>query len=189
MKNKISILRLAIIFVITTAFSGEVLCSNSAKERNILKKNIVFKNRSSELFPYNSAVGICGGLNSGLTFKHFLNDENAFEIILGTRWKGISVTGFYEICIRSEERNVGLMWNFGGGLRLGFYNGKYYQDFSGGSREYRSYSIIGIAGTIGFEYYFENSPLSIGLDYRPFFDLKGQDESILDAAVSLRYFF
>ena len=46
---------------------------------------------------YNTGIGLRGGLSDGLTIKHFIEEKAAIEGILGSRWKGISITGLYEI--------------------------------------------------------------------------------------------
>ncbi len=149
----------------------------------------MFKTRRSIEGPYHFGVGVCGSLNPGLTVKGFIAEESAVELVVGTRWKGVSITPLYEICIATGAKGPGFFWNFGGGPRFGFYNGSNYRDYLGLNRENRTYSMIGIVGTLGFEYYFSKIPFTIGLDYRPFFDLKSQDDSILDGVLSIRYAF
>jgi hypothetical protein len=46
---------------------------------------------------YNTAIGIRGGFSNGLTFKQFLGDKAAIELIATTRWKGLEITGLYEL--------------------------------------------------------------------------------------------
>jgi hypothetical protein len=186
---------LLFILIFSFCFSGELVLSNGISDLNSIEKNNGFKKNSpvrksrSSVGSYNLAIGICGSLNAGLSVKHYILEERAIEIVLATRWRGISLTALYEACISSGDKGPGFIWNFGIGPRFGFYNGEYFRDYLGKSREFHKYSMIGVVGTFGFEYYFKKAPISAGLEYRPFFDLKGDGDSILDGAVSLRYVF
>lgn len=160
---------------------------NTKEKKNFRNKNRMFLKSESAVGPYSNAIGINASLNSGITYKHFIADEKAFEVDLGTRWRGISVTGLYNNCIAAGSVGPGLIWNFGLGPRLGFYNGNYYRDYLGRNLQNHAYSWIGIVGNIGFEYFFAKMPFTVGLDYRPYFDLKGSGNSFLDVAISVRY--
>jgi len=194
MKNSSSMRFLVIILSLNVlalnVFSMD-LVHKKTKRKNILDaKTFMFQRISHTDGPYDNAIGINASLNSGITYKHFIADDKAFEIDLGSRWKGGSVTGILEMCIAAGSVGPGLIWNFGLGPRFGFYNGKNYMDYLGVNREDRTYSLIGFVGTIGFEYFFEKIPFTVGLDYRPYFDLKGQgDESFSDGALTIRYVF
>src|ERR1035437_5091643 len=194
MKNKTTILSLLIISLLNLfavyVFSVGILDKNTNEKKHFKNKNRMFLNSTPAVGPYSNAIGINASLNSGITYKHFIADEKAFEVDLGTRWRGISVTGIFEMCIAAGSVGPGLIWNFGLGPRLGFYNGKNYMDYLGRNRENRTYSSIGMVGNIGFENFFPKMPFTVGLDYRPYYDLNGKnDNSFLDAVISLRYAF
>ena len=139
--------------------------------------------------PYNTGIGVSASLNPGISFKHFYKEDKAFEILVGTRWKGISVTGLYLIGIGNAGEKIGTIWNFGGGPRLGFYDGESHRDYLGTVKEPHPYSMIGLVGSFGIEYYLTKAPISLAFDFRPYYDLKGDDDSMLDAAITLRFVF
>jgi len=46
---------------------------------------------------YKTGIGLRGGFASGITIKHFVSSKAAFEAIIASRWRGLEVTGLYEI--------------------------------------------------------------------------------------------
>ena len=48
---------------------------------------------------YKSALGLRGGFESGITFKHFISGDRALEFILSApyHYRGYRITGLYEI--------------------------------------------------------------------------------------------
>lgn len=139
--------------------------------------------------PYIHGIGASYGLNYGLSYKHFFAEEDAIEVTLASRWKGGFITGLYKKCIAPDGPGTAFRWVFGGGPRVGFYNGKNYKDYLGLNRDEKTYTLVGIAGTIGFEVFMVKLPFTLGLEYRPFFDLIGKDDSFIDGVVSARFVF
>jgi hypothetical protein len=104
---------------------------------------------------YKNAVGVRLGNNvptvkSGITYKHFLANNNAIEGILSFG-DGTSICALYEIHkpINAVEN---LQWFIGAGGYVGFNN---------------SSSNLGAAGIVGLDYKFANVPLNISLDWKP----------------------
>ncbi len=104
--------------------------------------------------PYKNAIGVRLGpsvpkVRSGITFKHFLANNNALEGILGFG-DGVSICGLYQIHkpISSVEN---LQWfiGFGGYVVL------------------NSSSSVGAAGIVGLDYKFTTVPLNLTLDWKP----------------------
>ena len=134
---------------------------------------------------YNNAIGIRGGLFSGLTLKHFIGDRAALEALLETRWSGLGVTGLYEIHANAFDVDR-LNWYYGGGAHIGFYNGS---NTKWGTAN-TSYSVIGIDGILGIEYNIPDIPINISLDYKPVFNIIGYTGFWGDGgALSIRYIF
>jgi hypothetical protein len=103
---------------------------------------------------YRNAVGIRLGpsvpaVKSGITFKHFLANNNAIEGILSFG-DGFSICGLYEIHKPIAAEN--LQWFIGFGGYAGFAN---------------KVSSIGAAGIVGLDYNFSNIPLNLTLDWKP----------------------
>lgn len=128
---------------------------------------------SSKAQEYKNAVGIRLGPNSpaispGFTFKHFLNETNAVEGIIGLS-NGIGLCALYEWHhpIESVEH---LHWFVGAGGYAAFRSATTYtvNKVDGSSSTIRSSnSYIGAAGIVGVDYKFDQIPLNISLDWKP----------------------
>ena len=140
---------------------------------------------------YNTGIGLRGGFTSGLSLKHFVSSNSAVELVLGSRWHGLNITGLYELHKRNALGINRLSWEYGLGARVGFYNGKYYREWND-DKYYndRNYTAVSVVGLLGLEYTFGEIPFSLGLDIMPYFDLyhRGYNDYI-DASVSFRYVF
>ena len=133
---------------------------------------------------YTNGIGFRGGLFNGITFKHFTTDNMALEGILSSRWRGFQITGLVEH--HKDINDVeNLRWFYGYGAHIGFYDGKYYP-----YGDELSYTNIGIDGIIGLEYVIPNAPVSLGIDWKPYFNLAGYTGFTGDAgAISIRFLF
>lgn len=113
---------------------------------------------SSKGSTYRTALGVKVWDGGGISFKHFVNGNNALELI-GYFWsRGMRITGLYEIHGPISGAN-GLQWYIGPGAHVGFYNTKY------GDGSY-----IGIDGVLGLDYKFNGAPINISLDWQPSFE-------------------
>lgn len=134
---------------------------------------------------YKTAVGLRGGISQGLTVKYFVSEQHAFEGILTTRWHGSLLTGLYE---KHKDFNaVPLKWYYGYGAHAGFWEGfdnhPWFDDDD-------SHFTLGIDGILGIEYTFDNLPINISLDWKPFFEIVGYSGFEGDSgAISVRYTF
>ncbi len=133
---------------------------------------------------YTNEIGFRGGLFNGITFKHFTNDNVALEGILTSRWRGFQLTGLVEY--HNDINDVeNLRWFYGYGAHAGFYDDKYT-----GWGEDTSYTNIGVDGIIGLEYVIPNAPISISIDWKPYFNLVGYTGFAGDSgALSIRFLF
>lgn len=155
------------------------------------KKSSSSSSSSGGDYGYKTAIGLRGGFTSGLTVKHFISDKAAIEGILGSRWRGLSITGLYELHKTPAINFSNLAWEYGGGARIGFYNGRYYHkwDDDDGYYENRSYVAVGIVGIFGLEYQFNEIPFTASLDLMPYFDFIGWGGGFIDGSISFRYTF
>jgi len=134
---------------------------------------------------YNTGIGFRGGFANGITVKHFLNERSAFEGIIASRWRGLEITGLYEIHNTAFDVDR-LNWYFGFGGHLGFWNG----DYAGWGDEGSNYTVIGVDGILGIEYNFEELPINLSLDWKPAFNIVGYSGFWGDGgAFSIRYIF
>jgi hypothetical protein len=127
---------------------------------------------------YRNGIGFRGGLYNGLTFKHFLGDKSAVELLGSTRWGGFEITALYEIHNRAFDVDR-LNWYYGAGAHVGFWGSSY----SGGSGTF-----IGVDGILGLEYNFSELPINISLDWKPAFNFINDSRFLGDGgALSVRY--
>ncbi|HOB84498.1 MAG TPA: hypothetical protein PKX27_11610 [Bacteroidales bacterium] len=134
---------------------------------------------------YNTGIGFRGGLINGLTVKHFLSKKGAVEGLLASRYKGLEITGLYEVHnpIPKADR---LKWYYGAGAHLGFYNG----DNTKWDDDEGNYTSLGLDLILGLEYSFSEVPINLGLDWKPEFNLLGYSKFIGDGvALSVRFIF
>jgi len=134
---------------------------------------------------YNTGVGLRGGFSNGLTIKHFISDKNALEGLISTRWRGVDITGLYEIHNQAFDVDR-LNWYYGFGAHIGFYDGVNTTWGDVGT----SYTVVGVDGILGIEYNFSEAPINIGLDWKPALNLIGDTRFWGDGgALSIRYIF
>lgn len=107
---------------------------------------------------YTNAIGI-KFYPAGITFKHFLDDKNAFEGIAYFYNRGTRITGLYEIHNDISELE-GLRWYVGPGAHVGFFNNNY----GGGIA-------LGLDGVLGLNYKIAEAPIDISVDIQPALEL------------------
>lgn len=138
---------------------------------------------------YKNAIGGRFGVANGITFKHFMNSQNAVDFILNFRAKKNSyssfrLTGLYEI--HNPIYNApGLQWYYGFGGGIGSYT---YKD-----KDYKynnSEVYLSIDGVLGLDYKFDGAPINIALDWKPSFDITpNQGLNFEGVGLSLRFAF
>lgn len=123
---------------------------------------------------YNTGIGFRTGTAHGITVKHFLNNKAALEGILSTRWKGITITGLYEVHAPVWD-TPRLNWYIGGGGHVGIFNYSHDEKEQRNNNpcvdDYEQHALIGVDGIVGIEYTFKQLPLNFGLDWKPYFNL------------------
>jgi hypothetical protein len=116
------------------------------------------QSKSSSGSSYRTALGVKVWDGGGISFKHFIQDKAALELI-GYFWnQGTRITGLYEIH-GPINGATGLQWYIGPGAHIGFYNTKYGDG-----------AFIGVDGVIGLDYKFRGAPINISLDWQPSFE-------------------
>lgn len=134
---------------------------------------------------YNTGIGVRGGLANGVTIKHFVSSNTAFEGIISSRWRGLQLTGLYEIHGRAFNTDR-LNWYIGFGGHLGFWNG----DYANWGEPGDSYTVVGVDGILGLEYNFTEVPINLSIDWKPAFNIIGYTGFWADGgAFSIRYIF
>ncbi len=138
---------------------------------------------------YTTGIGLRGGAASGLTIKHFIKSDAAIEGIISTsfKYRGTAITVLYEKHAQAFNTN-GLLWYYGLGGHVGFYNGHDYYD-----RNHKRYGDdhvygLGVDGILGLEYYIRDIPFTIGADVKPYINIP-RGGGFWDTALHVRYVF
>lgn len=133
---------------------------------------------------YKSAIGLRGGDPSGVTFKTFITNTNALELIAGTGYWGhnFSITGYYQ-WQKPTGWTPNLDWFIGPGAHVGFWNDYYKTSYNTGI-------LIGVDGIIGLEYTLDDIPLNFAFGMGPTFQLtSGPGWYYWNGGLAVRYVF
>lgn len=111
---------------------------------------------------YNNALGVRVGDYSGLTFKTFLEQDDALDLMLGFRnthsYSAVKFTGLYEIHNPLNNTIPGLRWYYGGGMSIG-------------GIEYKATDknklLFSADGVLGLDYKFDGAPINLSFDWKP----------------------
>ena len=133
---------------------------------------------------YQTAVGVRGSFISGITVKHFIQEDEALEGILSLGNWGMNITGLYEIHARAFDVE-GLYWYYGGGAHLGSTTDEHpYFDEKG------EFLVMGLDGIVGLEYNIQEIPINFSIDYKPQLNFFGDTGlTVYGGALSIRYTF
>jgi hypothetical protein len=126
-------------------------------------------------------------------------DMWAFEGILGFRSGGVQLYGLVEKHTRLEfPRTDRFSLYFGGGAHVGFVGWHNHSDYDyyGHYNHWERYACYGMAfgidGILGMEYTFPSVPITLGADFKPFFEFYGPfyfRVNFWDFAFGIRYTF
>ena len=115
---------------------------------------------------YQTAIGAKVSSGVALSYKHFVNDNQAIEAQSMFFNQGIRLIGMYQFHFYNIEGLNGLAWYIGPGAHVGFWTPKY-------KKEYGSFIDIGIDGVVGLDYKIPSLPINLSLDWQPSFGLIG----------------
>ena len=141
---------------------------NQITKSIIMKKTLLFVAMMMTLSlvgkaqDFDHAVGLRLGYPLSVSYKKFLNEQNAIEAYVGYRsfafvdW--LSLSGAYQVHNDLNLEGVdGLQWYYGGGASL--------ISVSGGG----SSIILGLQGYLGLSYTFDSTPINLSIDWVPGF--------------------
>lgn len=164
---------LTAIFIVAGLFTQQFAAAQAKKE----KVKPVIDEAS-----YNTAIGLRAGQTSGLTIKHFFNEQNAFEGIVGVWPYAFGFTGLYEKHKTAFEME-GMKWYYGGGGHATFGTNRTYYVYRNGERYYYRYNSgdtgLGIDGILGLEYKIKAIPFAISLDMKPYMEINNAGTAYL----------
>ncbi len=127
---------------------------------------------------YEDAVGLRGGFPTGLTYKHMMSNDLAFEGIVGIR-SGITATALLEKHI--PIFNDLLLFYFGAGA----HGGTFYNNLDVNAKTVAEF---GVDGIVGVDFTFPDFPLNFSVDIKPSIALRdGRIKYLSYGALSLRY--
>ncbi|MBK7571631.1 MAG: hypothetical protein IPI10_08420 [Bacteroidetes bacterium] len=144
---------------------------------------------------YQTGLGLrLGGINRGITVKHFTGSNTAIEGILGFARHSISITALWEKHYPFPTA-PGLSWYWGVGGHVGFFQGDYtYGYYHANKHDYDFYNenydnrfYLGADFILGLEYKFKDVPISLGLDVKPQIDIIPGLYTYFDGALSVRF--
>lgn len=145
---------------------------------------------------YSKAIGLRGSTWTGITYKQQLKEGRYGEAMLMFRYRGVELTGLYEVHKAQLEEVDRLNWYFGGGAHIGYYawgwgRGGYGNSNAFGYDPDPNYELtLGIDGILGIEYNIEELPINISLDWKPGFNFIGSSWGVWDnGALSVRYYW
>ena len=121
---------------------------------------------------YERSIGIRGGPLGGVTYKQFLEFAGAIEGIVGYNFQNGSITTLTGLYEHHFFINYNTNFYAGGGLTLG---------------ANKDIFRLHAEGIIGIEYVIERFPLSLSLDYKPAYNIFGNDFYFDEFAISVRY--
>lgn len=135
---------------------------------------------------YKTGVGLRLNNGYGLSIKHNMTERKSIEGIVYTRWRGINITGLYEIHAPAFQ-TAGWRWYYGVGGHVGVWgNGAQYGNPWFDNNE--SHAIVGADGILGLEYTFREIPLNLSIDWKPAINLIGYQGLWLDdVALTARF--
>jgi len=115
---------------------------------------------------YNNAIGGRFGIANGITFKHFMNNNDALDFIVNfkskkNQYSTFRIIGLYEKHIPINDA-PGLKWYYGGGGGIGVYDDK---------RADNSEVALSLDGVLGLDYKFNGAPINVSLDWKPALEL------------------
>lgn len=114
---------------------------------------------------YSTGIGIRSWPYWGATFKQFVTDQTALELIVSYKWEGMMVDGLYEFHHNTfNTSNFNLLYGFGG------HTGWWGSDSTDTPwLKYDQHATVGLNGIAGIEYAFDEIPFSVSVDWKPLF--------------------
>ena len=132
---------------------------------------------------YHTGIGIKIGMAPGISAKHFLTTNGAIEGVLTYRWQGVNFTGLGEFHIPVFDTE-GMYFYYGGGFHVGVWDSGLAKDEAGSGRNFNT----GLDAIVGLEHAFPGIPLSLGLDWKPNFNIITDSRFIIDEiSFTMRY--
>jgi len=147
---------------------------------------------------YLRSAGLRMGHTSGITYKKFVEKEQAVELMVSGRHNGMQFNTTYQWhspANFSFDNNFVVYYGIGGHVgfeRLVPYNLEFQQPFPELDLRRRTYYTMGVDVVCGIEYRMLVAPLTISLEVKPYLNYIGfqaLDGKFWDSAISVKYVF
>ncbi|MCB2218778.1 MAG: hypothetical protein KQI35_00180 [Bacteroidetes bacterium] len=133
-----------------------------------------------------TAIGLRAGGVSGFSFKHIDESLTGVEVVAGWQENGFRLVGMiqkYKPIATHRLANLFMFTGFGahsGYIRHDRYSSyhEYGVPIYSGNHNYSP--VLGGDFILGLEYHFESIPLNFSVDYKPYFQLFGEEHFRLD---------
>lgn len=191
-----------ILLTITLAFIQPSRAQGLFGDKNENKKPGKKENKSDSYFKrsygYKTGLGHKQGPNEiGLTAKHFITNNTAIEVIFGSHLNGVAIEALYVLNKTPRLKKTLFAWEFGAGVRSGFYRYTYYKNPNYPNHDVHKLlyfnkrsKMQGVVGLLGIEYQFSQH-FTLGMEIMPYynFNLGYFDLMSNFRLLSLRYVF
>ncbi|MGB3467370.1 MAG: hypothetical protein WBA74_18950 [Cyclobacteriaceae bacterium] len=150
---------------------------------------------------YEHSAGVRFGHTAGLTYKKFLVEEQALEVLVSGRNEGMQITLSYLKHNQMEfafNENFYFFYGVGGHIGLERFDDLEKSIILNEEGEPafifedKNYFTMGVNGHVGIEYRWLSIPMTISMDMKPYFNFIGMRytrNKFWDAAFSLKYIF
>lgn len=148
---------------------------------------------------YEQSAGIRLGHTAALTFKKFMIEEEALEVMVSGRKDGLQLTTIYTFHKPMEfSFNENFFLYYGVGAHVGYEN---YDRFSKTlisleppAFEFRdrTFFVMGADALLGIEYRWLSVPITVSFDLKPYFTFIGMrytNGRFWDSAIAFKYIF
>jgi hypothetical protein len=147
---------------------------------------------------FNQALGIRGGLTSGIEYRYYTSDSHSIKALLGNRSfngrRGLqlhALTEFYQYDV--FDFSYQLVLYYGAGAHVGYESWDVVR-YQGNTswQDSKSAFVTGVDVLAGVEYLFYEAPVTLSLEVKPFVDILGKngfDVQFFDFAFTLKYLF
>lgn len=147
---------------------------------------------------FKQALGIRGGLTSGIEYRYYTSDQHSFKALLGSRsfdgTRGLQLhllTEYYKYDLFDFSYQLVLFYGFG--AHAGYENWDTVRYGPNSSWEVTNTAFVaGVDLLAGFEYLFYEAPVIAGFEVKPNFDFVGKngfDAQLFDFAFTFKYLF
>ena len=144
---------------------------------------------------YTRDFGLTGGTRSGICYRVFTDDEEAYEGVVSFKDNGLQFSGFKEYYRPAFfDLSDNLFFGYGFGGHAGFvYIDRYQFLFNSYYIDHKTVApILGIDGFFGLEYRIRELPFIIGINYKPYMQfstIQFFNLNLFDSGLTFKYRF